>query len=495
MTYAPGELERRGVRGALWQGLAFASGRIIVLVTTVVLARLLSPEEYGLVALALVLMAYAETIADAGVGQALVYLPKTKVIARSALLLSVALGTVLALAAVLAADAVEDLIGLDGVAPLVQVLGVSVLATACGAVPEAIMRRDLKFRQLTAAPVLRAATMGTVTLYLAFTGHGAWSLAVGTAAGSVAYAATCWFLVRHEAPWQLWRVSRSALGENIRFGAPVAGSTMLARAIFDVDYLVIGIVLGAHALGLYTLAFRLPEALILNVFFVLSTVLFPLYTQVRGDRQRLRDGYLKSVTVQALYGITAGVGLAVVAPVLVPVLFGQQWEESVTPLVFLALYAAARSLGAGANDVYKALGRPGLSIWISVVRLVVLLPALVFATRWGIVGVACAQMVVAVVFAFGMQAVAARVMGTRMRRMLRAAAPGLACGAAVALVGLFNLARHELGPVLTLAVMVVAGVGLVYAVLRFGYRDLHDEILGLFKRRHEPSGPARDHAS
>ena len=129
------------------------------------------------------------------------------------------------------------------------------------------------------------------------------------------------------------------------------------------------------------------------------------------------------------------------------------------------------------------------------VRLVVLLPALVFATRWGIVGVACAQMVVAVVFAFGMQAVAARVMGTRMRRMLRAAAPGLACGAAVALVGLFNLSRHALGPVLTLAVMVVAGVGLVYAVLRFGYRDLHDEILGLFKRRHEPSGPARDHAS
>lgn len=495
MTYAPGELERKGVRGALWQGLAFASGRVIVLVTTVVLARLLSPEEYGLVALALVLMAYAETIADAGVGQALVYLPKTPVIARSALLLSVALGAVLAVAALLAADAVEDLLGLDGVAPLVQVLGVSVLATACGAVPEAIMRRDLKFRQLTAAPVLRAATMGTVTLYLAFTGHGAWSLAVGTAAGSVAYAATCWFLVRREAPWQIWRVSKSAIGENVRFGAPVAGSTMLARAIFDVDYLVIGIVLGAHALGLYTLAFRLPEALILNVFFVLSTVLFPLYTQVRGDRQRLRDGYLKSVTVQALYGITAGVGLAVVAPVLVPVLFGQQWEESVTPLVFLALYAAARSLGAGANDVYKAMGRPGLSIWISVVRLVALLPALVFATQWGIVGVACAQMVVAVVFAFGMQAVAAKVMGTRMRRMMRAAAPGLVCGAAVGLVGLVNLARHALGPVPTLAVMVVAGVGAVYAVLRFGYRDLHDEILGLFRRNHENPGAAESRTS
>ena len=495
MTYAPGELKRQGFRGALWQGLAFASGRVIVLVTTVVLARLLSPAEYGLVALALVLMAYADTIADAGVGQALVYLPKTPVIARSALLLSVALGAVLALVAVLAADSVEDLVGLNGVAPLVQVLGVSVLATACASVPEAVMRRDLKFRQLTAAPVLRAATMGTVTLYLAFNGHGAWSLAVGTAAGSVAYAATCWFLIRQDAPWQIWRVSRAAIGENIRFGAPVAGSSMLARAIFDVDYLVIGVVLGAHALGLYTLAFRLPEALILNVFFVLSTVLFPLYTQVRGDRQRLRDGYLKSVTVQALYGITAGVGLAAVAPVLVPVLFGRQWEESVIPLVFLALYAAARSLGAGANDVYKAMGRPGLSIWVSVVRLIVLLPALILASRWGISGVACAQMAVAVAFAFLMQGVAAKVMGTRLRRIIRAAAPGLVCGAAVALVGLLNFAEPVLGPVPTLAVMIAAGVGLVYVVLRFGYRELHDEILGLFKRNHDTAGAVEDQTS
>ena len=69
--------------------------------------------------------------------------------------------------------------------------------------------------------------------------------------------------------------------------------------------------------------------------------------------------------------------------------------------------------------------------------------------------------------------------------MMRAAAPGLVCGAAVALVGLVNFARHALGPVPTLAVMVVAGVGAVYAVLRFGYRDLHDEILRLFKRHHE----------
>ncbi|WP_426989092.1 lipopolysaccharide biosynthesis protein [Pseudarthrobacter sp. Y6] len=482
MTYAPGDLTRTGVRGAAWQGLAFVTGKMIVLGTAIVLARLLSPEEYGLVALALVLMAYAETVADAGVAQALVYLPRTGVIARSALFISVLLGAVLASAAVLAAPWIAGLFNLPDAAPLVQVLGVSVLATSFGAVPEALLRRDLKFKPLTAAPVIRAATMGSVTLVLAFTGHGALSLAVGTAAGSVAYALTCWFLVRRNAPWQIWRVGRDALRANIAYGAPVAGSSLLARLIFDVDYLIIGLLLGAQALGYYTLAFRLPEALILNVFFVLSTVLFPLYAQVRTDPDRLRDGYLKSVQIQSLYGFTAGVGLAVLAPVLVPLLFGQKWTDAVLPLVLLALYAAVRSLGAGANDVYKALGRPGLSIAISVVRLVILVPVLLVAAQWGIVGVAAAQLATAFVFACGMQAVAARVIKIRARRLVRAAVPGVVCGAAVAGAGLVTLALPILGPLVTTAVVVLLSVGQVYAILRLGFPSLYRELLQFLGR-------------
>lgn len=483
MTYAPGELARTGVRGAIWQGLAFASGRIIVLVVTIVLARLLSPEEYGLVALALVLMAYAETIADAGVAQALVYLPRTGVIARSALLISVVLGTLLGVGAYLAAPWIAELFSLPELEPLVQVLGISVAATSLGAVPEALLRRDLKFKKLTAAPVIRAATMGTVTLTLAFSGHGAWSLAVGTAAGSVAYAATCWILLGRGGPWQIWRVRKDALKANVKYGAPVAGSSLLARLIFDIDYLIIGLFLGAQALGYYTLAFRLPEVLILNVFFVLSTVLFPLYTQVRSEPERLRSGYLTSVRIQSLYGVTTGVGLAVVAPVLVPLVFGEKWMDAVVPLVFLSLYAAARSLGAGANDVYKAIGRPGLSIGVSLVRLAILLPVLLFATQWGIVGIAFAQFVVAVLFACGMQLVAARVIQLRARALLRAVAPGLVCGAAVAVAGLGVLAAPVLGALTTLLLVVPTAVAVVYTILRFGFRPLHDELVQLLRRK------------
>ncbi|MET4591937.1 lipopolysaccharide biosynthesis protein [Arthrobacter sp. 754] len=480
---APSTLANLGARGAMWQGFAQVVGKGIVLLTTIVLARLLSPEEYGLIALALVVMAYAETLADAGVAQALVYLPRSAEIARSALLISILMGGVLAAGALVGAPLISEFFGREEVTSLVQVLAVSLLATALAAVPESLLRRELRFQRLTAATVIRAVVTGALSMSLAFAGYGAWSLPIGTAAGSIMYAVSCWVLLPEHVSWRIWHVDSQSFRANLTYGFPVAGSNLLARLIFDIDYLIIGRMLGAQALGFYILAFRLPELLIINVFFVLSSVMFPLYARVRNEPVRLQNGYLKSVQMQALYGVTAGVGLAVVAPALVPVLFGDQWDAAVLPLVFLALYASARSLGAGANDVYKAIGRPSLSIWISIVRLAVLIPVLLFATQWGIAGVAAAQFGVTLLFAAGMQTVAAKVIGVRGGQLMRAVLPGLVCGAIVTLVGL-GVRTLPLGnELLTVSAVVAACVAAVFAALRLGFPSLYRELLALAFRR------------
>jgi lipopolysaccharide exporter len=474
----PGALARAGAKGALWQGLAHAVGKSIVLVTTIVLARLLSPQEYGLVAAALVLMAYAEAVADAGVAQALIYFERSREAARAALLVSVVTGTILATAAFLSAPLIADFFGHPDVAPLARVLAASLLATSLGAVPEALLRRGLLFQRLTVAAVMRAVVSGLLTMGLAFAGYGAWSLAIGTVAGTVAYAMSCWLLLPDTVPLKLWKAQRTHVRATVAYGAPVAGSALLAKLIFDIDYLVVGRLEGAEALGFYTLAFRLPEFLIISVFFVLSSVLFPLYARARDDRERLRRGYLHSVQIQALYGVTAGVGLAMVAPYLVPVLFGEKWNATVPVLMLLSLYAAVRSLGVGANEVYKAVGRPGLSIWISVIRLVILLPALIIAARWGIVGVAAAQLVVSLFFVVGMQTVAARVMQLRARQLLTAVVPALACGALVAVVGWLG-SLLSIGRVPSLVVIVLAAVAAVYGLLRLAYPTVLAGMVGL----------------
>src|SRR4051812_26482214 len=351
---------RAGADGVLWQGLAQVIGRLVVLLTTVVMARLLAPEAFGLVALALVLITYAEAFADAGVAQALVYLPRTRATLRAALLSSLVAGVFLMLGAMAAAPALAGFFHRDDLTPLARLLAVSLFSASLGALPESLLRRELLFRRLTVATVARVLVTGIVSVALALAEQGAWALAWGTVSGSVAYAAACWLLLTDKPDLAVWRARRDDLRRVLAYGIPVAGSALLSKLIFNVDYLIVGRLLGAGALGYYTLAFRIPEMVIVNVFFVLSAVAFPMFSRLRGDLTGMGTAYLFSVRLYSLYGVSAGVGLAVVAPVAVPLLFGPRWEAAVEPLVALALYAACRSIGVGANDVYKALGRPGL---------------------------------------------------------------------------------------------------------------------------------------
>ena len=152
-----GDLARAGVRGAAWQGGAFVVGKAVVLLTTVVLARMLAPEQFGLVSLALVLIVYAEAIADVGTAQALIYFQPRVSTIRAALLCTSLVGVLLVAAGLLTAPLIGNFFGRQDVVPIVRLLAISLLFSALGAVPEALLRRALQFRRLTAATVTRAA--------------------------------------------------------------------------------------------------------------------------------------------------------------------------------------------------------------------------------------------------------------------------------------------------------------------------------------------------
>jgi lipopolysaccharide exporter len=477
----PGSLRGSAGSGMVWQGTSYLFGKLSVLVSTLVLARLLVPDDFGLVALAMVFISYADSISDLGVSQALVYLPRTVGTVRAALLCAVGSGTVLLGLTFFGAPAVAALFGEPDVAPLIRLLGLSLFAGAIASVPEALLKRELQFRRIGGAAVLRAVTVAVVSIVLATTGGGAASLVWGTVAGSVAYAISTWLLARPDP--RLWRARWADARAVLGYGLPAAGGILLSALIFNIDYLIVGRELGATALGYYTMAFRMPELLIINVFFVVSSVTFPLYSRARNDPDRLRRGYLSSVRIQAAYGVCAGLGVAAVAPVLVPVLLGPQWEPAVSALIALAVYAALRSLGAGANDLYKALGRPGLSVRISLVRLVVLVPTLILATRWGFTGVAWAQAGAAGVFVVLMQAVALRVVGARWSDLLRAFTPGVSAGAAAGLLALAVVLTCPGPDALVLAVAVLLGAAAAAGTLRLTAPALGREVLAMANRK------------
>lgn len=476
-------LGRVAVSGAGWQSISYVGGKLLVLVSTAILARLLTPSDFGLVALALVFVTYAEVVADFGVAQALIYLPSRRSYADAAVVLSAAWSVTLVVVALLAAPAVASFFGRPDVTPIFRVLSLSLLLNGIGQVPDALLRRDLKFRTQIAGNLARAAVQGIASVALAVAGMGAWAIVLGQLAGEAAWALTLWVLVDYRPRRGFHRLVRSDVKELVGYGAPAAGNALVLSLVFNIDYLIVGRRLGARALGYYTLAFRIPQMLIIQVFYILSTVTFPLYARVRDSAERLRPGYLLAVKLQSAYGVIAGVALAVTAGDLVPLAFGERWTPSVVPLRALALYALFRSLGIGGVDLLKAVGRPAVAFRLSLLRLALVAPLLWVLAGRGIDEVAWGQAAAALVLAVVVQGVAGRAGGIGGRALAGAVSPALVAGVVGAGAGAGALAVLPEGHLLRVTVAGTATVAAAVATLALVDRSVVTKTRELLVRR------------
>ncbi len=421
-------LTGKAVSGVIWQGLAFVLGKGLVLAATIVLARILSPDEFGLVSLALVFIVFVEILADLGVSQALIYRRDSPRSTDAALACTIVTAFVTGGIVAASAPYIAEALGDRGITNFLRVLALSLALGSFGVVPDVLLRRDLLFRRRFIVQLSSNSARGIVSIALAVMGVGAWSLVYGYLAGQVVLSAVAWTCVRYRPDLRWHRLRWSDVRPLLAFGAPTAANGLLHTLIVNIDYIIISRTLGAAALGYYTLAFRLPEIVIGGMFQVLSMVVFPVFSRTRGQNERMRRGYLRLLRLQTTYGVVLGCVLAAVAPYLVPVLFGSGWEASVVPLQTLAIFAAVRSLGMGVVDVLKAVGRPGLALGLAVARLTVLVPALLLATAYGINGVAVAQATVALLFVVVMQSVAGRLLGVGPAQLLSACAPAVGAG-------------------------------------------------------------------
>ena len=477
------------VNAVAWQGLSFVLGKVLVLVATVVLARLLGPAEFGLVSLALVFVGFVEVMADFGVGQALIYRRDSRRAADAAFACTVVSGLLLAAGTALAAPYLAQALGDPDVTVFLRVLALSFVLGSFGMVPDVLLRRDLLFKRRLVVQLSASATRGIVSVVLALAGAGAWSLVWGQLAAVTVASVVAWAVVRYRPDLRWWRLRWGDVRPLLVFGAPTAANGLLSTVILNVDYIIVSRVLGATALGYYLLAFRLPEMVIVSVFQVLSQVAFPVFSRARTEPGRLRRGYLRMLRLQTTYGVVVGCVLAAVAPYLVPLLFGPGWSPTVFPLQVLAVYAAFRSLGMGVVDVLKALGRPSLALWASVARLVVLVPALLVATRWGINGVAVTQVVVAMLFAVVMQVIAGRMLGARPAELLSACAPAVGAGIAGAACAAVAAALVP-GEDLPRLVVALAAAGLAAVTVLAVSPRTRRELISLAPRRIRPGRAA-----
>ena len=317
--------------------------------------------------------------------------------------------------------------------PLFRVLALYFLFTALGKAHEYRLRRTLEFRKLFWPQLLAGLTKGAVSIVLALAGAGAWSLIIGQLAGALCQSAVLWRV--H--PWRpSFVISRSHLRPMLRFGLGIVAVGLLGQGAANFDFLVVGAKLGAVALGVYYLAFRLPELVILSGFQVANDVLFPFYARLKegeiSGADELRRGYLETVRLGSMVAFPAAFAMAALALPLVLTLYGEQWRAAAEPLAFVAIWAGLASLASMPGAVFKALGRSWLLTATGVMQIAILFPAVWFAADYSITAVAAAQVVEKTISLALLGVVIGRILGIPWYATFTAGAPALALSALMA---------------------------------------------------------------
>jgi PST family polysaccharide transporter len=458
----------RTLRGMFWAYGSYVAGRLLVLVSVALLARLLAPADFGLVALALTFTVVLDAVSDLGVSQALIIAAEDDLgeKADTAWTVSVLVGTLLAVVAAALGPVAAVFFDQPALNVMLGVLGLNFLLRALGVTHFALAQRELDFRTRTKAELADVVVRGAVGVGLALAGAGAYSLVVGYLAGSAAMTIALWTIV----PWRPHvRLHRPHLSGLLRYGGGLTALHLISVVITNADYVLVGRVLGTTALGFYTLGYRLPELVVLNLAFVAGMVLFPAFASVKRDA--LPDAFLTSLRYTLIVGLPLALLLSFLAEPLILLAFGKTWRDSIGVMQVLAAFAFVATIDVPAGTAYKSIGRVDILVRIAIPRAILVVVAIALLVDQGIVAVALCQTAIGALFALLAIGLASRLLGTGLRAIAVAAWPAIAAGGAMALIlAVASLALDD--PYVTLGVAGPAGVLTYLAVLRIAAPDV-----------------------
>ena len=468
----PAALTSIAIRGTAWRYSAFFVGKLMVFISTVILARLLTKDDFGVVGYAVTAIAFLDIVSDFGVGEALIYYPEGKKTYTTAFWISLTIGILLFGLTWVAAPLLATYFRDARVTDVTRALAFTFPIRAFSSTHDSILRKELDFGRTVIPDLLKSLTKGLLSIALALFGFGAWSLIWGQIGGTLALSIAFWIIM----PWKPsftfdLKIARSLL----RYGLTFIGTDFLAVLLSNLDYLLIGRYLGAVALGVYTLAYRLPDLLIMKFARTISGVIFPIYSQTRDVPGKMARGLFLATRYVALVVIPLGLGLALVARPFTLTFFTAKWEEAIPVLQGIAIYAMFLAFAHNTNSTYKAEGRLKMLTGLGITRLLVLIPALWWAVTSAnsIVAVGWVQAAVAFLSATLMLVVAARLVNLPLSDLLAALRPAILSGAIMSVGVLLALNMVQtIPPWLQLTVTVSVGGTIYIAALWLFQRDV-----------------------
>lgn len=423
---------------------------------TIVLARLLAPEEFGLLAMLAIFIGLASVMAEGGLGVALIQRQATTLLQESSVFyFNAAVGVAMTLLLALSSPYIAMLYGEPRLAAISAAMSLNVLFNAAGAIHVALLVREGRLGVQLRISLLSSVLSGSFGVALAWRGHGAWSLVGQSLLGSAITTALLWSNHR-------WRPARKfsfhALRPLLRFSWPLMASSLLDAGFGRLHTLLIGRLYGANPLGLYMRASttqQLPQMMLAST---MQRVALPVLATRQHDVAHLLAFTRASLRNAALLYLPAMLGMAAVAERLVPFLFGPAWAPSIPVLRVLCLAGALYPLHQVNLTLLKAMGRSGLFLRLELLKKAALVALLLVAVPMGLLAVAWSTVAAGAVAVMINGYYARQLVGYGLPAQLRDFAPFLAISTAMAVVVWWLGDAVAFVPNATLALQVATGI-------------------------------------
>lgn len=384
------DLQGRAVRGTAWSGFSVGCRVGFTILSMPILARLLTPEQYGIVALTTLVTEVIGLFGQLGLNSALIQRKHVhRADLETAFWTDIGVGAILMLLVIALSPLAAWFFHQPVLIALLCVTGIGFLINGFSSTYNTILTRAMRFRAISMIEITSVAVRTLTAVGLAWAGFAYWALIVAGLASFIVSALGRLVVVR----WRpRARFAKERFQRLFHFGRNVLGDNMLFYLSDNIDYFIIGRRLGAQSLGYYEMAFSLPDMVRKNLSFTLTRVLYPVYSRVQDQEMRLRSGFFRVVEGVSLMAFPLLGGLALLAPQFVPLYFGPQWHPIIAPVQFLAIAGMFRSATIHVGTLLHARGRPDISMKMTAVRTPLVGIVIWIGTYWGLDGAAAAYM-------------------------------------------------------------------------------------------------------
>ena len=375
-------LTDKTIVGIKWSFVDSVANQGFQFIIGIILARLLSPDEFGLIGSISIFLVISQTLADSGLSQALIRKVNcTQEDYSTAFYFNALIGIVFYTVLYVCAGSISEFFNEPQLLPLIRALGIVLVINCIGLIQRTILIKNINFRLQAQISIISNVIAGALGIWMAYTGWGVWSLVWKTLSQNFIMTFLLW--VRNE--WRpLAAFSLSSFREMFRFGSSLLATGLLEAAYRNIYYLVIGKFFSIGEVGYYARAEEFSNIPTANLYTIVNRVTYPALAILQNDNDRLKKGYRKLIKGTMFISLVCMIGMALVAEPLVVTLIGNKWLPSVPYLQLLCIIGTLWPLHAFNLDVVLIKGRSDLFLRIYLINRALIIPIVVIGIFFGI---------------------------------------------------------------------------------------------------------------